>query len=401
MVQPTQRICIYCGEPAPNVKRGEHIIPEAIGGSKKMTIKSVCATCSNQTLSQLDTELCVRSPLAQVAGLEKDRPFLQAWDVDESDENLLLEARHDRDASDGRYVVPYVYPQLIMRPTGVQFRGDYDDLMEYGEDRFHRHFVSRLQAALVKFEQGDKKAFRGATEKPNVEMLTRYTYPPRFFVRGSIAEACDAAENRTILLGYFEPADREFALTELPKALTAGPLDRTYKAMGSGAPPTRSNYDGSKVWRALTKIAFNMLHHYCERTTVDLEHFPRTVAEILGKQPLPSDILSHNGFVWARDIALLNAPPNTHVCRLHHDGRLWHAAFSFYGGQIGAVVSFEGPSYETWKMLDIQVPVGSPDWTTIERQYVIISRFHFADNEGHLRNMISGIEFAGSAGEVE
>jgi hypothetical protein len=401
MVQPTQRICIYCGEPALKVKRGEHIIPEAIGGSKKMTIKSVCATCNNETLSGLDTELCSRSPLAQVAGLEKDRPFPQTWDVDESDDNLLLEARHDRDGSDSRYVIPYVFPQLIIRPTGIQFRADYDHLMEYGEDRFYRDFVARLQTALKRYQQGDKKAFRGATEKPNAEMLKQYTYPPRFFVRGSIAEACDTEKNKTIFLGYLENADRELALAELPNALTDGPLTETRMATGSAAPPARTNYDGSKVWRALTKIAFNMLHHYCKRTTVDREHFPRAVAEILGERPLASDILRYSGFVWAHDVASLNAPPNTHACRFHHDGRLWHAVFSFYGGQIGAVTSFEGPCYETWKMLDVQAPVGSADWTTTERQYVIVLHFNYADSEGHLRNMISGIEFAEGADEGE
>ena len=399
MAQSVQRICIYCGEPALKVKRGEHIIPEAIGGSRKMTIKNVCATCNNQILSGLDTELCTRSPLAQVAGLEKDKPFPQTWDVDESDDNLLLEARHDRDVSDNRYVIPYVYPQLIMRPAGIQFRGDYKHLMEYGEDRFCHDFVARLKAALLRYQQGDKKAFRGATEKPNAEMLKRYTYPPRFFVRGSIAEACDAGKNKTIFLGYFEPADRELALAELPKAIAGGPLAETRMATGSGAPPARTNYDGSKVWRALTKIAFNTLHHYCKRTTVDREHFPRAVAEILGKRQLASDVPRYSGFVWAQDVASLNAPPNTHVCRLYHDGRLWHAVFSFYGGQIGAATSFESPCYETWKTLDVQAPVGSPDWTTTERQYVIITHLNYADSEGHLRNMISGMEFVLGADE--
>ena len=153
------------------------------------------------------------------------------------------------------------------------------------------------------------------------------------------------------------------------------------------------------MWRALAKIAFNLLHHYCKRTTVDHEHFPRAVAQIRGKRPLPNDFLHKSGFVWARDVGLLNALPNAHVCRLHHDGTLWHAIFSFYGGQIGAVVSFEGPCHETWKMLDVHIPVCSPDWIATERQYVIISQFNFADREGHLRNMISGIEFAGTADE--
>jgi hypothetical protein len=44
------RPCIYCGEPIRKLKRGEHVIPEAIGGTR--CLKTVCTTCNNEVLSE-------------------------------------------------------------------------------------------------------------------------------------------------------------------------------------------------------------------------------------------------------------------------------------------------------------------------------------------------------------
>ena len=80
---------MYCGEHTKGVKKGEHLIPDAIGGT--LSTKDVCDQCNN-LLSDIDRELCSRSPLSFVAAKEIDGHVWQAWDVDETS-GLLLEGR--------------------------------------------------------------------------------------------------------------------------------------------------------------------------------------------------------------------------------------------------------------------------------------------------------------------
>jgi hypothetical protein len=58
-----------------------------------------------------------------------------------------------------------VYPQLIIRHSEMQFRADYEELLSFGADKFHRLFTRRLKRAFWEHEHGDKrtreKAFCG------------------------------------------------------------------------------------------------------------------------------------------------------------------------------------------------------------------------------------------------
>ena len=93
MVSETiQRSCIYCRGDVVRVRKGEHIVPEAVSGA--LTVKTVCGNCNNR-FSQIDTELCSRSPLSIVASQQIDAHLWQVWDVDHSAAHLLLEARPD------------------------------------------------------------------------------------------------------------------------------------------------------------------------------------------------------------------------------------------------------------------------------------------------------------------
>jgi hypothetical protein len=98
------------------VRRGEHIVPEAIGG--RWTIhqvcgsKKVCKTCNNGVLSDLDKELCSKSPISVIAADEIGGFIAQTWDVDEAAGNLLMEARPDLKRKSMT-----LYPQMIeVRP---------------------------------------------------------------------------------------------------------------------------------------------------------------------------------------------------------------------------------------------------------------------------------------------
>ena len=42
----TERLCLYCGNPTGKVRKGEHLIPDAIGGT--LATKDVCGKCNNE-----------------------------------------------------------------------------------------------------------------------------------------------------------------------------------------------------------------------------------------------------------------------------------------------------------------------------------------------------------------
>jgi HNH endonuclease len=88
------RVCVYCGGAVHKVRKGEHIIPVALGGKRTISDsckdRTVCNPCNNGPLSQLDTELCSRSPLSIVAARELDAFVWQTWDVDHGGSNVSV-----------------------------------------------------------------------------------------------------------------------------------------------------------------------------------------------------------------------------------------------------------------------------------------------------------------------
>src|ERR1700730_7585562 len=95
-MQGKKRACMYCAAPTKKGRKGEHIIPEIIGGCLTLNDVSdrvVCAPCNNGVLSQLDKELCCRSFLSIIASQRIDSRVWQAWDIDHAANNLLVEAR--------------------------------------------------------------------------------------------------------------------------------------------------------------------------------------------------------------------------------------------------------------------------------------------------------------------
>ena len=73
---------------------------------------------------------------------------------------------------------------------GEQFRGDYEQLIDFGMERFHALFSRRLLKSFWEFEHGNKRALRFVQVSLSDGPLAQYHYPPRYFVRGSVAEAC-------------------------------------------------------------------------------------------------------------------------------------------------------------------------------------------------------------------
>ena len=52
------KMCIYCGGPVKGVRKGEHIVSRALGGT--LGLRCVCTGCNTGVLSVLDTELAAR-----------------------------------------------------------------------------------------------------------------------------------------------------------------------------------------------------------------------------------------------------------------------------------------------------------------------------------------------------
>jgi hypothetical protein len=302
-----------------------------------------------------------------VAAKEIGGHIWQAWDVDESS-GILLEGRPNFERSSFT-----AYPQIIIMRLGEQLRADYQELLDFGIQRFHVLFARRLRKAFWEYEHGDKKAIRFIKVAHNNGPLEDYRYPPRFFVRGSVADAC---AHKTIELSYRSGSGRRLALARIESGLNLQPLGRTEVAIGSESPTLRFYCDGAKVWRALAKIAVNLLHHFCGNLQVHRQTFPRVIAEIMGRRLFKPSRLDRSGFVWGSDVVSMASNTRSHTFRLSWVNGWWNAAMAFFGGQIGAFVRFPGPNEEQWCRLDIRAPIDSTDWTSTTSPIIIPARYH-------------------------
>jgi hypothetical protein len=371
----TERLCLYCGEPTGRVGKGDHLIPAAIGGT--LATKDVCNNCNND-LSDIDRELCSRSPLSLAACRVFDGHIAQAWDVDAAERNLLIDGRLDSEQGFR------IFPQMVVMPTTEQYRADWPEIREFGFDKFEVLFKRRLRKAFCQFRSGSKKAIRFSEVPYNSDLLTRYSHFPRFLVRGTVAQACST---KTIELSYSSRAMKRMALARLDDGLNINHQSRTEVRTGSDLPAIRFFCDGGKVWRGLAKIAINLLHYYCRSTEVSSRTFSRVIQEIRGKRKFDPIRLRRSGFVCHYDVASI-AVDASHSVRLSWSDGFWNATMAFFGGMIGAAVKFPGPNKETWRMLDITAPLRSSDWRVSPSSLVIPSRFSV--EWGDLNKMIAG-----------
>jgi len=352
------KACIYCGNEARKVAKGEHIVPDALGGKPTISEfckdRAVCNPCNNGPLSQLDTELCSRSPLSIVAAQELGKFVWQTWDVDHRADNLLLEAKPDFDAKSMS-----LYPQMIFEPAGLQLRGDYEELQQFGTDDFQRVFIRFALDALRAFKAGDRSRLNTKLIRLNDAIRARYRYPPRIFSRRNVN---DFASKMSFEFQYLSPQDKKYALSSLEKLDASTPFRQVTTAIGSELPTVRCWYEASKVLRALAKIAINLLAALCPRTPVNRDTFRDVMRIVLGEVPVQPALIGGNGFVYASDVQPIKANGNSHSFRLLHMDGHWHVYSSFFGGRMGSFVRFWGPNREDWYCADVVVPLQSRDW---------------------------------------
>jgi len=326
-----KQFCIYCGGAVRGVEKGEHIVPEAIGG--KNTIKTVCNGCNNK-FSQIDMELCSRSLLSIIASQEIDAHIWQVWDVDHIARNLLLEARPDWSPS-----LLMQYPQIVFERSGPQIRCDYEEKLHFGRESFEKVLVRSVLRAFRHYKAGEERWIHFERVEANPALSRGYRLPPRIFTRLPIRELAKRLlhnERASFVLRYLSRDEKRFALNSLDNWNATDSFQGKI-GIGSYLPVLRCFYDSAKVWRALAKIGINILSKYCPNTPVsrDGNGFRDVIQVIMGETPITPDMLCANGFVYESDIAPIRADDHGHSFRLlHMDGR-WHIFSSFFGGRGG------------------------------------------------------------------
>ncbi len=349
--------CIYCGFPD-HRPSDEHIVPEALGGTR--TIPGVCERCNNGVLSDIDRELCSRSPLSIVATRELYRPIHHLWDVDWSANGLLIEGAYDQKA-DGFHP----YPQMIFDDPRRHLRAELGELQSAGSERFQRVFVTHLARAFHAYEAGNKR--RLIVERVRSPFIRGgLRFPPRVFTRRRV-DQLDGKE--TFILRYIDPADKRRALKELAELRPDKRFRQFEIVSGSRTPKIQVVFEQVKVVRALMKLAVNLLIDSCRRTTLNRKTIEPVIRFILGELAPPPGLLLSNGFVLPASVEVMGAHSQSHRFWLIHHGGEWTAVSSFFGGRVFASVRFPGPNREAWNFLEIEVPLDDDksNWSRKDR----------------------------------
>jgi hypothetical protein len=328
-----ERSCIYCGLPVVKVRKGDHIIPEALGG--KLTLKSVCHSC-NGTFSRLENELIGNTPLAILAARELGRSMSNSMKL---------------------------YPQLVFDDARLSIRFDSQEGLDYGVDRFCHLFPRRVKQALDKTVHHQKGGFIYARVPSPTDAPGGFRYPPRLFVRGSME---DAARSKSIELGYTHAADRKRVLREISRWSAIPRFEGGSTRLGTFEPVVRTRFNRADVVRSLWKIAFNLLAHIASRTPVNCNSFSQLTDAVRGITAPAMAWLDHNGFVAAECCADLASTSSSHRVEVSWFDDKWRFRFAFFGGDLCAVVFFDGPNYEEWNTAEVTIPIRSRDWVIVK-----------------------------------
>ncbi len=360
----TKRICLYCGEPTRRGRKGERIVPKAIGGARtlnELPDRAVCPACNSGVLSQLDKELCSRSFLSAVASQEIDAHLWQAWDVDHGSRNLLVEARPSW-AADETLNSLVCYPQITFEPNGPDVRGDYEEMLKFGRDDFARVLFRAVRHCFGRHRSGERGALHFERVRSDV-VHAGYRLAPRVFAPRSIFEVAANVRKQSFVLRYVSEEDRQFVLQSLPNLPDRPPYKEWTHTLGSRQPTICLFFDVGDTMRALMKLGLNLVAACCPNTPVNRDSFGTAIRVILGETgQVPPRVFRTNGFVHAEDVQAIKAPGNAHSFRLVHTGREWHVYSSFFGGKVGSHVLVPGPNREGWRCADIVAPLWSKDW---------------------------------------
>ena len=360
-----KRLCIYCDEPTRKGGKGEHIIPEAIGGGRTLNHGSgrvVCITCNNEDLGNIDKEFSSKSYLSIVSSQEINSFLSMSWNIDHSADDLLIEAKPVW--IDGLLADMICYPQITFEKTGVHIRGDAKEMQAFGNDGYYRVLTLAAKAALHRHKKGNTKKraihfekIESFMEEGNVRLA------PRLFTREPIADVAENINNTSFILRYVKEHDRNFAMKNLDGLNQDQQFPSRKFRPGSLLPRVSCSFNVDMTIRGLMKMGVNLIAAYCPNTPVNPKNFEAPIDLILGKCQSTMLLIKSNGFVAAEGVQSIT-PNKAHSFRLVNLDGVWHVWSSFFGGRMGAYVCFPGPNKESWNSLDVVAPLKTKDWQT-------------------------------------
>jgi HNH endonuclease len=372
VAQISKRPCLYCDTPTEDKGKGEHIVPEALGGTWTLRQRAnvlVCQKCNNESLSNIDEEFCRRSYVAVIASQELDAKLWRVWDVDESANNLLIEARPIWEPGG---LTLMKYPQIHFDPMGPQIRCDVEEMNRFGREKFVSVLVNEVRRVFEDSLRGKRRGFKHEQVQASVPERG-FRYIPRVYGAHTIEEMA-AKGTKQYRLRYVTVEDRDFALETLAKIDSWKPFQNAQMRGGAKVGRFSIYFDRVSAMRGMMKIGLNLIAAYCRYTPVNYRTYNSVIRVIKGDDENAHQLLDESGFVKAQDIRSI-AVPDAHSFRLVYknpqaigaQGK-WTVYQSYFGGRIGAVVNFPGPYNEEWETLDIVAPVGSRDWCAKEWQ---------------------------------
>jgi DNA-directed RNA polymerase subunit RPC12/RpoP len=356
--------CLYCGKKTRRGDKGEHIIPAAIGGALTLNDASdrvVCQRCNSGILSQLDRELCSRSYLSIIASREIGAHLWQAWDVDHSANNLLLDAKPAW-AADGWLTGLICYPQMIFERDGLAVRGDHEEFRRFGYEEAAKVLFQAAHQCYKRYCANKKGAIHFERVRSGL-IEGRYRLPPRIFTPHPIEEVAKNVRREPFVLRFVSQKDRDFALYSMSHLSGARPGTKWAYQRGSHEPPICFFFDIGLTIRALMKLGLNLIAAYCRDAPVSCESFANAIRISRGEVQVPKPEISRNGFACAADVQELKAADNAHSFRLTHADGMWHVVGSFFGGKLGSYARVPGPNHERWHWVEIVAPLRSKAWS--------------------------------------
>jgi len=350
--------CIYCDMKCLNVKKGDHIISEALGGFR--TIKNVCKSCNTGVLSGIDSELSVLSPLSTLAIRELGKAGGFYWDVAHVDGNLLVEANPHFESKE--LDAFQLWPQLILKGESLSIMTDLTEMKAIGERVTQLAVLKQAKYCYQRRKNGKHKKDKEWLKFEHVPerfLPQHHRYPPRIFASERLA---DFTPKTTMTVRYSTLEDRRRIMLALERLDPEMRFKNTKSSIGSHTPHYTREWDPEVQVRALMKIGVNALKDTCTKTEVNRHTFPDATDIVMRRRRLKKEIYFQFGFMNPELVSSLSRKnDNGHTIRLMHTSivvpQLWTVIMTFFGGAMAAFVRFPGPNYEDWVTADISMPL--------------------------------------------
>ncbi len=347
--------CIYCGQDVRGVRKGEHVVPQALGTT--VTIRRVCNECNNNELSRLDKELVSASPLHIAAREELDIVGDNVWDYN-TQLDLAIEGRLVENSS-----AVVQWPQVILDEGQTVFCYDIEEVEKVGQQVCYEAFRKQLITAVQTVRRNDRRPRLRWHSIPNLPKRGRF--PPRVFTRHNCD---DLHEGISFECRYHGTIDRNDVLSRLEKWQIDLNSTKEMTMEGVIDPEAATSYRPRWILRALVKIGINLLAYVMEND-FQREAFSDAIQFVIrdiGEGPSSNEC----GFLTKDITESLTCPHNSHKFILQYDGN-WALDCSFFGGIVGATVLFPGQNWENVRRIEIVAPLGSSDWEVGKSQILI------------------------------